>query len=147
MFTINVRGESPSVDPGEWRTASAWYLKEIVGAKLMSKLGLTIELIPYIRGKYGSTACSDWRRPRSFVIQIETARHTRKTQLVTLAHELVHLGQAARGDLRVRNGEIYWRPKQSSARFPDEPWEDEACAREKILFQKYEASRIMGISA
>jgi len=57
---------------------------------------------------------------------------------VTLAHELVHVRQLARGILRMTPQGKKWRGKFYSRRTPylDQPWEQEAFARQEIIFRR-----------
>lgn len=57
---------------------------------------------------------------------------------VTLAHELVHVRQMAKGILKVTPRGKKWRGKFYSRRTPylDQPWEQEAFARQEIVFRR-----------
>jgi len=57
---------------------------------------------------------------------------------VTLAHELVHVRQLAKGILRMTPQGKKWRGKFYSRRTPylDQPWEQEAFARQEIIFRR-----------
>lgn len=57
---------------------------------------------------------------------------------VTLAHEMVHVRQLAKGILRAENGKKYWRGKLYSNRlkYTNQPWEQDALARQEIVFRR-----------
>ena len=57
---------------------------------------------------------------------------------VTLAHELVHVRQLAKGILQITPKGKKWRGKFYSRRTPylDQPWEQEAFARQEIVFRR-----------
>lgn len=57
---------------------------------------------------------------------------------ITLAHEMVHVKQLAKGILRAENGVKYWRGKRYSKRtkYMNCPWELEAFAKQEILFRR-----------
>jgi hypothetical protein len=57
---------------------------------------------------------------------------------VTLAHELVHVRQLAKGILKITPRGKKWRGKFYSRRTPylDQPWEQEAFARQEIIFRR-----------
>ena len=57
---------------------------------------------------------------------------------VTLAHELVHVRQLAKGILQLTPKGKKWRGKFYSKRTPylDQPWEQEAFARQEIVFRR-----------
>lgn len=57
---------------------------------------------------------------------------------VTLAHEMVHVRQMAKGILKIKNGVNYWCGKRYTKRtkYLDQPWEQDAFARQEIIFRK-----------
>lgn len=57
---------------------------------------------------------------------------------LTLAHEMVHVKQLAKGILKADKGVKYWRGKRFSKRvkYLDTPWEQEAFAKQEILFRR-----------
>ena len=57
---------------------------------------------------------------------------------LTLAHEMVHVRQMAKGILKVKNGKNYWRGKQYNKRtkYLDRPWEQDAFARQEIILRR-----------
>lgn len=56
----------------------------------------------------------------------------------TLTHEMVHVRQMAKGILQTVNGVNYWRGKKYTKRtkYLDMPWEQDAFARQEIIFRK-----------
>lgn len=57
----------------------------------------------------------------------------------TLAHEMVHVKQFAKGQLTTTNdGKRFWMGKRVTKRvkYLDQPWEQEAFSRQEILFRK-----------
>jgi hypothetical protein len=57
---------------------------------------------------------------------------------VTLAHELVHVRQLAKGILQITPRGKKWRGKFYSKRTPylDQPWEQDAFARQELVFRR-----------
>ena len=57
---------------------------------------------------------------------------------LTLAHEMVHVRQMARGTLKAVNGVNHWCGKRYTKRtkYLDQPWEQDAFARQEIIFRK-----------
>lgn len=57
---------------------------------------------------------------------------------LTLAHEMVHVRQMAKGTLKMSKGNTYWNGKKYSKKTPylDQPWERDAFARQEIIFRK-----------
>jgi len=73
----------------------------------------------------------------SYVIVIQP-RMSIKDIGLTLAHEMVHVRQMARGILRTVNGTHYWAGRRYTKRtkYLDQPWEQDAFARQEIIFRK-----------
>ena len=57
---------------------------------------------------------------------------------VTLAHEMVHVKQLAKGLLKAEKGQKYWRGQKFSKRvhYLDTPWEIEAFSKQDLLFRR-----------
>ncbi len=57
---------------------------------------------------------------------------------VTLAHEMVHVKQLAKGTLKTVKGANYWQGKKYSRRtkYLDQPWEIEAFSKQEIIFRR-----------
>lgn len=57
---------------------------------------------------------------------------------LTLAHEMVHVRQMARGTLQAINGVNYWCGKKYSkkTKYLDQPWEQDAFAKQELVFRR-----------
>ncbi len=57
---------------------------------------------------------------------------------VTLAHEMVHVKQLAKGTLKTVKGISYWKGKKYSKRtkYLDQPWEIEAFSKQELVFRR-----------
>jgi hypothetical protein len=57
---------------------------------------------------------------------------------VTLAHEMVHVRQMAKGILKVENGVNYWRGKKygKKTKYLDMPWEQDAFSKQELIFRR-----------
>lgn len=114
--------------------------------KLMPRikdLNIHVKLVKLKGDAYGycSTEEEQWHdRPRSFEIELHKTLRLRRL-LETLAHEMVHAKQYARGELYVgaRNAKHRWQGKWMSNKinYWDLPWEIEAHGREAGLFIQY----------
>lgn len=73
----------------------------------------------------------------SYVVVIQPSMSIKDIGL-TLAHEMVHVRQMAKGVLKTINGTHYWAGKRYTKRtkYLDQPWEQDAFARQEILFRK-----------
>jgi hypothetical protein len=72
----------------------------------------------------------------SYVIALNPAKW--QSLGVTLAHEMVHVKQLAKGTLRAEGGSKWWRGKKYSKRtkYLDMPWELDAFAQQEIIFRR-----------
>ncbi len=72
----------------------------------------------------------------SYVIALNPAKW--QSLGVTLAHEMVHVKQLAKGTLRAEGGNKWWRGKKYSKRtkYLDMPWELDAFAQQEIIFRR-----------
>jgi uncharacterized protein YjaZ len=73
----------------------------------------------------------------SYVVVIKPTMSIKSIGL-TLAHEMVHVRQMAKGILKIKNGVNYWCGKRYSKRtkYLDQPWEQDAFARQELVFRK-----------
>lgn len=78
----------------------------------------------------------DWR-PRSFLIEIHNQLPV-EDYTKTLLHELYHILQHIRGDLRDKRGIRCWKGIDcSELDYSEQPWEQEAHSKEQELYQEY----------
>ena len=72
----------------------------------------------------------------SYVVLIKP--RSLKDMGITLAHEMVHVKQLAKGTLKQVNGVNYWNGKRyrRNHKYLNLPWEIEAFSRQELLFRK-----------
>ena len=76
-------------------------------------------------------------RPRDFEIEIHN-RLDPKLYTETLLHELWHLYQHVRGDLKDKHQKRLWKGiDRSETDYEDQPWEKEAHGMEEKLYREY----------
>ena len=76
-------------------------------------------------------------RPREFEIEIHN-RLSVEEYTKTLLHELWHVLQHVRGDLRDKRNQRLWKGiDHSLTLYSDQPWELEALRMEEVLFREY----------
>lgn len=141
-MNIEVHGYSDHVTENEWYRATEWYGNELLGRRLARNIDVKLQLVTRIEER----ACGQLiptlrvnKAPRQFRIQINISVRKRKGQLLTLAHEMVHLRQLARRDLTFTGGVGYWKTKifrLTDSDYEDHPWEVEAYEMEKPLYQR-----------
>lgn len=112
----------------------------------MKNLDITVEIkksdaFGYCMAEDGERA----DRPREFTVTLARGLKLRDL-LTTLAHELVHVKQYARGELyqSMRTAKMRWNGQWvGDMDYYDEPWEIEAHGREEGLFVRWcEANNI-----
>ena len=84
-------------------------------------------------------------RPRDFEMEL---RHSMKPKLYieTLLHELWHLYQHVKGNLKDKYGKRYWKGVDySETDYEDQPWEKEAHKMENKLYKEYQKDIKSGI--
>ncbi len=118
----------------------------LLGKRLSNNVHVTIISQDFVTNTWG--ICSpmdfDYKNHREFEILLNR-KISKKKQLITLCHELVHLKQYARNELRDtdRKG-ILWLGKQYSIsekfnlkEYLSRPWEAEANQKETVLYEEY----------
>ena len=78
-------------------------------------------------------------RPREFDIEIDN-QLPMHMYVETLLHELWHVYQHVKGDLKDRYGKRCWKGVDHSKKdYENQPWEKEAHKMEKILYRQYKS--------
>ena len=85
-------------------------------------------------GAYGST--TNLPGLDSYVIALSPQKWAELGS--TLAHEMVHVKQFAKGHFQIVDGKYFWMGKRVTRRvkYLDQPWEREAFSKQEILFRK-----------
>ncbi len=57
---------------------------------------------------------------------------------ITLAHEMIHVKQLAKGTLKCIEGVTYWKGKRyrKNHKYLNQPWEIEAFSKQELLFRR-----------
>jgi hypothetical protein len=97
----------------------------------LNKLGLFLEIELKNMGKFEfgfcvNTDCTN-KLPRDFIVELNKTKNN-NTLIRTLAHELVHVKQFARGEMfELPNGQIMWKGRKCHrTKYDDLPWEKDA---------------------
>jgi hypothetical protein len=112
--------------------------------RLENKLYVNLRLIYGLREKESLAGDCIWEddtctRPREFTVRVDSSQ-TMQEMLETIAHEMVHVKQYARGELKdfARTTKLCkWKGKTMAwekMKYYDLPWEIEAHGRERGLF-------------
>lgn len=139
---IRTKGIPDNVSRSLCKEAIRFYGKELLGKRLANniKIFLVFEELPNV-----VNALCQWNDDnhlcRSFVI-ILNKKMNKKTTFIALAHEMVHVKQYARGELKdyLRSDKVKWRNKVfrlDKVEYWSSPWEVEAYKKDKILYEKF----------
>ena len=126
--------------------AAHWYAMHLM-PRLQNKLFVNIELIARLTEKEKLSGDAIWEddtcnRPREFTIRVDSTQSL-QDMLMTIAHEMVHVKQYARGELKdfSRSNKICkWKGETiecEKINYYDLPYEIEAHGREKGLFIRW----------
>lgn len=128
--------KNPVISSSEMIYATKWMSRIILSKQLRKHINITISYkdVPVM----GLTNCldDDVRKLRNFEIVINPG-YSRKSQLLTLAHELVHVKQFAKQELHYNL--VTWKKQHIPEDISDfdKPWEVEATGREYGLYRRY----------
>lgn len=144
MF-IETIGKPEHVPINMIKSATRFYGDYLLGPKLCKKIEVSISFVKYPRGSNEYAECI-WKydniASREFEIFMERSLCRRET-LLALAHEMVHLKQYAKGELKdyIKPARmIGWMGEKylmEELDYWEQPWEIEAYGREKGLYFKF----------
>lgn len=126
------------------KDAVKWYGKKLLGERLYHNVEITIDFDDAELGENTYGFC-DWNddnhRARDFTITVHPDLGKRNMLLV-LAHEMVHVKQYAKGEMKdyLRARRVKWKGKvynDKNINYWDLPWEIEAHGREKGLYYRF----------
>jgi hypothetical protein len=139
---IYIQGANDKLSKNALRYAAQYFAHLLMGKRLSKAITLTIVNKNSIKGFLGTAIPTDDNTdmPREFEIEIDATKGMR-TQLKTLAHEMVHVKQYARLEIRdlVSRPATRWQNKyfeEGAVSYWDEPWEIEAYGREIGLYAR-----------
>jgi hypothetical protein len=85
----------------------------------------------------GTRGCVTYLAPKYLVMLVDSGLDMERLVL-TLAHEMVHVKQYARGQIKHKLGgkTYYWMGKPIRKQYYEQPWEVEAFSKERVLANK-----------
>jgi len=139
---IRTRGIPDNVSRSLCKEAIRFYGEELLGKRLSKNIEilLVFEKLPNI-----FNAMCNWQddnhKCRSFVIVVNKNLN-KKTSLIALAHEMVHVKQYARGELKdyLRTEKVKWKKRTfmlDKVEYWSSPWEKEAYKKDQILYEAF----------
>ena len=143
---VRVRGKNPKITTKELKYATKFMSNILMTKKLVEQLDVTIKFVDMVDD--GGTMLLDCNhKPREFEVQLNP-KLNREHTLYVLGHELTHVRQFARGQLKqlAREASTTWLRKKYNAKLEDDPlrywllpWEIEARGYEEALMQYYKS--------
>jgi hypothetical protein len=143
---IRTKGKPDNVSRSLCKEALIFFGEELLGRRLSKniKIYLVFEELPSI-----INALCQWDDDnhicRSFTI-IVNKKLNRKTTFISLAHEMVHVKQYARKELKdyARSNKVKWKKRVfmlDKVEYWSSPWEKEAYKKDKILYEAFKQRR------
>lgn len=121
-----------------------FFLDKLMTKRLKSSIAIDLEIVKDLQKKQGVMGDATWEddayRPKEFSVRVDwNGKSGMENTLMTLAHELVHVKQFARGEMRdlLSVAKVSWNGKRydrGETEYWDLPWEIEAHGRERGLF-------------
>jgi len=132
-------------DACEIFNAIVFFGEKLLSARMLSSIDLTVVFVRGLEVDHRLTGDCCWEddnhRPREFMIRLDASMGKRKS-LITLAHEMVHVKQYAKGEMvdLVRSPRTKWMGEfidMANTDYWDLPWEIEAHGREIGLYERF----------
>lgn len=141
---LKTKGKPTKVPIKLCKEASKWYGRYLLGDKLYHNIELILDFseTDMSPSLYGYCEWNDTNdKARSFTITINPVLGKRN-MLLALAHEMVHVKQYARGEMKnyIRMNKVKWMGKIYDGEeidYWEHPWEIDAHGREKGLYYKF----------
>ena len=133
MYYLDIAGKGPRKT---CRMVIDWFINKYLPRH---NLDISIQYRGLKREKvfgYCSVQDSD-SRPRDFLIELHT-QMDEDLYFYTLFHELWHMYQHVKGQLRDKRGVRLWKGiEHSNTDYEDQPWEKEARTMEEVLYNDF----------
>jgi hypothetical protein len=142
-MNVEIKGCKDTILREKLINATFFFANELLTSQMLPHISLNIVMKSTMRdlGCCSVTHYNSWYKPRTF--QIELRRHrSYKTTLMTLAHEMVHVKQYAKGEINVWLNKWH-KQKIDTDTVPYEqlPWEIEANTYERLLYNIYKEEK------
>jgi|TARA_R110002153_G_C13289671_1_gene494781 hypothetical protein len=126
------------------RRAVDFFLNKLMTTRLQQTLYIEMDIIKDLEATTGNCGTATWEdanvRPKDFTVEASwNGKKGFEKTLETIAHELVHVKQFARGEMKdlMSVKKVSWngtRYDRAETDYWDLPWEIEAHGRERGLF-------------
>ena len=143
---ISVRGKIPTAVRKDIRSCIQFIGDHLLGSKLSKNVSVQVVITKGLLKRDKVDAWCVWDddnyRPRDFLIEMDSALIDDRRRLSrVLCHEMVHVRQYARSQLKDRMKGIMWKNRRVSekTKYRDRPWEAEAFDLEEYLAEYWES--------
>lgn len=145
---VNITGRPRNITKKETREVLEWIARELRVNHYKTPLSININFKKDLKKKTGYKGSAIWdddnHRPKQFTVEID-AGISYRLSVTTLIHEMVHVKQYAKGQLKdlLRNFSLKrWGTKlidEEKIAYKQLPWEKEAYRLEKIYYKNWKA--------
>lgn len=125
------------------KTATVFFANKLMSKKLTNNICIRIVILDEVYAGAGFCLCEDSvGKQRNFLIELHRSRN-KLEMIFTLAHEMVHVKQMARNELRDKSIKsrtvTTWMGQEydDNTEYWDHPWELEAYGLERGLVAKF----------
>jgi hypothetical protein len=137
---ISVKGKNDILSKKHIRYVVKLFGKLVLSPRLYPNINVVVQSMRIDTWGYCGIADIEEKKPRSFEILLNPILGENK-QIITLAHEMIHLKQLALGEFKsYDNGKYKWNGniiEMTQDDYYKMPWEIEASTRENELFEEY----------
>ena len=141
---IRTSGKPTKIQIAYCKDAMRFFGRKLLSENLYHKLNIKL-VFEKFNSKQKEYAFCEWEfennRAKDYIITVNN-NLSKKETLLAIAHEMVHVKQYAKGELKdyLRVNKCKWKGKiidSDTVDYWDHPWEIEAHGREKGLYVKY----------
>lgn len=138
---VRVSGKNEKLTRKELLIATKYYASQLMTERMCKSLTIFVKSDMNHWCDGSSVWIDSNHRPKEFSIILDS-KMSKRRQLITLAHEMVHVKQHAIGELKsmLMKREERWQGryiKENELHYFEKPWEIEAYGRELGLYQMY----------
>lgn len=142
-MNIRIKGKTDVLTQTELKEATKYMASLLMSNRLLRNIDITIKICHLEDLKADVEWLDENNRPKKFLIRISDSIRSRRSFIMSLGHELVHIKQMARNELKYcldPGLTIKWMGKpvnETSTHYHDLPYEVEAHGRELGLWYRW----------